>query len=58
MASGIGTLVALSVAFTEMDWPTTLTFLIVVAVAGCVVGGMTGAVLGDEIVGTKLRRFG
>ena len=58
VVSAIGTVVGLSVAFTGMDWETTLTFLIVIVVAGCVVGAMSGAALGQEIAGTKLRGLG
>jgi len=56
--SAIGSVVALSVGFSDLDWETILTFMSVIVVAGSVVGAMSGAVLGDEIAGMRLRRFG
>ncbi len=56
--SAIGTVVALSVGFTDLDWETIFTFMAVVVVAGSVVGAMSGAALGDEIASTRSRTFG
>jgi hypothetical protein len=56
--SAIGTVVALSVAFTDLDWETILTFMTVIVVAGSVVGAVSGAALGDQIANTRLGTFG
>ena len=56
--SAIGTVVALSVGFTDLDWETILTFMTVIVVAGCVVGAMTGVALGDEVASSRPRTFG
>jgi hypothetical protein len=56
--SAIGTVVALSVAFTDLDWETIFTFMTVIVVAGSVVGAMSGAALGAEIATARPRTFG